>query len=79
MDNYKAMWEREVENNAWITAQNQRLKGNKRENPTLRDQFAMAAMTGLLANNVGRPQFMDYAARAYEIAGYMMMARDGGK
>lgn len=79
MNNYKAMWEQAVEHNAWITAQNERLKGNKRENPTLRDQFAMAAMTGMLANNVGRHQFMDCAVRSYEIAGYMMMARDGGK
>lgn len=66
MNNYKAMWEQAIEHNAWITAQNERLKGNKRENPTLRDQFAMAAMTGLLA----KPSVVsiDVVAEAYKIA-----------
>lgn len=75
MTNYKVLWEQAVEHNDWIMAQNARLKGNKRENPTLRDQFAMAALTALIT--IGKQD--DYAECAYTIADNMMKARDGDK
>ena len=73
MTDYEAKWLNAVEEINWLTKQNERLKGNKRENPTLRDQFAMAALTGLLANNVSTEKIHDYA---YTIADAMMQQRD---
>jgi hypothetical protein len=43
------------------------------EMPTLRDQFAMAALTGLLAD--GNPSTDSNAKFAYQIADAMMEAR----
>ena len=75
MTDYEAMWKNSVEEVNWLTEQNQRLKGNKRENATLRDQFAMAALPALMAqnNNVG---WFNWAKHAYEIADFMMAERD---
>ena len=44
--------------------------------PSLRDQFAMAALTGIEANHEtwGNPQ--ERATRAYELADAMLMARE---
>lgn len=61
-------------------------------NPTLRDQFAMAALTGLLANSGGPVQASalrgtgyvnhetaDVAGWAYELADAMLKEREEGK
>ena len=75
MTDYEAKWHNAVEEINWLTEQNERLKGNKRENPTLRDQFAMVALPALMAqyNNVG---WFKWAKHAYEIADFMMTERD---
>jgi len=44
--------------------------------PTLRDQFAMAALTGLLANSSDRSSFVDIAVWAYQTADYMIKVRE---
>ena len=74
MTDYEAMWKNSVEEVNWLTEQNQRLKGNKRENPTLRDQFAMAALTGILAYN--KRIDVSASADAYSFADAMMAERD---
>ena len=43
---------------------------------TLREQFAMAALTGLLAAQNGMRTKLDTAEEAYRIADIMMEARD---
>lgn len=73
MTDYEAMWHKACEENKFLVDQNERLKGNKKENPTLRDQFAMAALTGLLA----RGERYDVTTDAYTIADSMMKERDG--
>ena len=73
MTDYKAMWENTVEEVNWLTDQNKRLKGSSKENPTLRDQFAMAALTGLLANP--NNTYGDKVKKAYEAADQMMLFR----
>lgn len=45
----------------------------KQERPTLRDKFAMAALTGLLAG--GATGMVDYAGCAYRHADAMLAAR----
>jgi hypothetical protein len=74
MTDYEAMWKNSVEEVNWLTEQNQRLKGNKRENPTLRDQFAMAALTGILA--YGKRFDVSASDDAYSFAEAMMVERD---
>lgn len=44
--------------------------------PTLRDQFAMAALTGLLSDTDRDISYETAAYRSFEIADYMMEARD---
>lgn len=80
---------------AWEAAQKQdgdvvgELKTLWSEYPSLRDEFAMAAITGLLANSGGPAQengltatgcanssASDVAAWAYELAGAMMKERE---
>ena len=74
MTDYEAMWKNSVEEVNWLTEQNQRLKGNKRENATLRDQFAMAALPAVIEKF--RVTFTQAAKFAYEIADAMMAERD---
>ena len=74
VDEYKAKWENAVEEIKWLTEQNQRLKGNMKENPTLRDQFAMAALPAVIEKyKVTMPEAV---GQAYNIADIMMEARD---
>lgn len=69
---YKDMWEKTVEENKWLHEQNDRLKGNRNENPTIRDQFAMAALSSITAGG-NTPEYI--AEWAYEIADAMMKKR----
>jgi hypothetical protein len=49
--------------------------------PTLRDQFAMAALTGTITRSAtyfGVEDFSSFAAWSYEIADAMMEAREKG-
>ena len=43
---------------------------------TLRDQFAMAALTGIMANHESWGNAQERAERAYEIADAMMKERE---
>lgn len=72
---YKDMWEKTVEENKWLHEQNDRLKGNRNENPTLRDQFAMAALSGILANPERFGSAIEAATYSYEMADAMMEKR----
>jgi hypothetical protein len=45
--------------------------------PTLRDQFAMAALTGLCANPDYKANKDKFAVTAYELADAMLAARGG--
>lgn len=76
MTDYEAMWKNSVEEVNWLTEQNERLKGNKRENPTLRDQFAMAALTGIIPCGFSDMTSTAIAAFAYAYADAMMAERD---
>lgn len=66
-----------LQESIWLREKNERLVGNRRENPTLRDQFAMAALPALISaeNNVG---WSNCARSAYEMADMMMKARLSG-
>jgi hypothetical protein len=75
MTDYEAMWRNSVEEVKRLTEQNQRLKGDKRENPTVRDQFAMAAVTGMLGHGVNSDA-ANVSATAYWLADAMMKARE---
>jgi len=59
--------------------QNTKQVMTQEEKGTLRDQFAMAALTGLLTNpgclNQHPPAYADYAERVYKYADAMMEAR----
>ena len=46
--------------------------------PSLRDQFAMAALTGVMRASIANDR-IEIARRAYEIADAMMEIRDGAK
>jgi hypothetical protein len=48
------------------------IRNLKSERATLRDQFAMAALTGMLAANYSRDRV---AESAYQVADYMLGAR----
>ena len=49
---------------------------NAREQPTLRDQMAMASLTGLLASDVAdNITYEDLAEHVYKIADAMLKAR----
>ena len=48
----------------------------RRDHPSLRDQFAMAAITGLLSDTERDISYEKAAVRAFEIADFMMEARD---
>mgnify|MGYP001574483667 CR=1 FL=1 len=51
----------------------------KAERARLRDEFAMAAMRGLITRNSGtgsKPQAAAYASRAYEYADAMLKERE---
>ena len=45
------------------------------ETPTLRDQFAIAALTGILADHTRDDDHKGHAANAYEYADAMLAAR----
>lgn len=45
--------------------------------PTLRDRFAMSALTGIIAMGPGEGRPKDYAYTAYVCADAMMEVRDG--
>ena len=50
------------------------------EAPTLRDQFAMAALTGLLASEArGAPSQLQLAEASFQIADCMLLVAKGGK
>ena len=63
------------EENEFLRHRNDMLKGSKFENPTLRDQFAMAALTGLLAVLSHKTSAELLAIEAYEAADYMLEKR----
>lgn len=75
MIDYETMWRTTCDELVHVQRQNARLKGNAQENPTLRDQFAMAALTGLLANPNDRAPYDDVVAYAYNIADKMLVVR----
>jgi hypothetical protein len=65
--NFREMWENERLLNKGLHDQVKELR------QSLRDQFAMAALTGFITSN---PEFIDCDARAiYEIADAMLEAR----
>ena len=50
------------------------------EAPTMRDQFAMAALTGLLASEArGAPSQLQMAEASFQIADCMLLVAKGGK
>ena len=61
------------EENEFLRQRNEMLKGIRTENPTLRDQFAMAALTGMLAANYSEDRV---AKSAYQVADYMLRVRE---
>jgi len=76
---YEKMWRDTCEENQHLRDKVDRLRGNKRENPTLRDQFAMVALPAVIkmSPTAYKPnQFYDYAKDAYLIADEMMKARE---
>jgi hypothetical protein len=79
MTDYESKWRMTSQENQQLRDMVDRLRGNKRENPTLRDQFAMIAlpavieMSSLAYNN---SQFDYLAKKAYLIADEMMKARE---
>jgi hypothetical protein len=62
--------------NEWFRQQNERLKGNRHENPTLRDQFAMAALQALDLKGLFAK---DIAEISYKVADAMLEARKENK
>lgn len=73
MTDYKDMWESAVQEAYVLKKENEQLKAAKKEIPTLRDQFAMAVLPGLLANpNI---TYMDKVKRAYDMADQMLVFR----
>ena len=72
MTDYYEMWQQTATENQWLREQNNRLKGSRKENPTLRDQFAMAALISIPARS-NTPNVI--AEWAYEIADAMMEKR----
>jgi hypothetical protein len=73
MIDYEAKWRNAVEENTWLTEQVERLRGNKRENPTLRDQFAMIALPAVIEKY--KVTFDEAAAHAYSFADAMIRHR----
>jgi hypothetical protein len=66
--------------NEFLRHRNEMLKGIRTENPTLRDQFAMAALTGLLAAELEYDNPADHMAKqAYIAADAMLKAREENK
>lgn len=47
----------------------------KTEQKTLRDEFAMAALQGMLADTQVRQSWQDFAKDSYELADAMLAAR----
>lgn len=74
MTDYESMWRQTADECQQLREQVERLKGNRKENPTLRDQFAMAALTGLLA--YGEKFDVSAYDDAYAFADSMMKARE---
>ena len=71
-------WKEVVESlrhdNEWLRHRNEMLRGLRSENPTLRDQFAMAALPAVIEKyKVTMPEA---AAHAYSFADMMMAQRD---
>jgi hypothetical protein len=64
--------------NEFLRHRNEMLKGIRTENPTLRDQFAMAVLPAMMAdpNNVG---WKNWAKCVYEVADMMLAERDKEK
>ena len=73
MTDYEEKWRAACADVAYYSEQCERLRGSKFENPTLRDQFAMAALTGMMAANWDRDRV---AKISYEVADYMLKVRD---
>lgn len=62
-----------------LEIENVYLKSELLDRPTLRDQFAMSAMTGLIARSAtyfDEKVFNQFAVWSYEIADVMIAARD---
>jgi hypothetical protein len=76
MTDYQKMWQETANENIELYKQIDRLKGNSRENPTLRDQFAMASLPGLLAKSGHFVTAVFISESAYKIAEAMMIERN---
>jgi len=72
MVDYKSMWESAYDENKFLRHNIERMRGTKTENPTLRDQFAMAALPAMMSH-VGWEHWAEYS---YEVADMMMEARE---
>lgn len=62
--------------NEFLRQRNEMLKGIRTENPTLRDQFAMAALPALIADPQSVAYPIGHARLAYEYADVMLKARE---
>lgn len=78
MTDYEQMWRQTCAELEWYKEQNARLKGDAKENPTLRDQFAMAVLNGYCAHHGAYtgPANNDLALYAYDMADAMMLRRE---
>lgn len=66
----------ERNNEHWLLRSAQQGQDVRMEAPTLRDQFAMAALTGLLADSKLDAKWGAFAISSYEIADEMLAARE---
>ena len=64
--------------NEFLRQRNERLKGIRTEHPTLRDQFAMVALNGIIAADLLQEAKM-CAHDAYLFADAMLKAREENK
>jgi hypothetical protein len=59
-----------------LEIENVYLKSELLDRPTMRDQFAMAALTGMLAGYSNDEEGQHFVEVAYQFADYMMKERD---
>lgn len=77
MTDFEEKWRQTADECRQLREQVDRLKGNRKENPTLRDQFAMVALHGMVTR-VSWPgdEKNDAAKAAYTYADAMMKHRE---